>query len=90
MIPPPRPLSEVLAERPDFRHPRGQRPPVAALLARAWSARLCGSRRYPAIAAWGRQYGAPLGRAGGFPIGANLLRHGLVDLHLFPRNGIAV
>jgi hypothetical protein len=39
-----RPLIEVLAAIPDFRHPRGKRPPLAAILALAGSAMLCGYR----------------------------------------------
>jgi predicted transposase YbfD/YdcC len=63
----PRPLIEVLAERPDFRRNRGQRHALAAILALACRAMLCGSRRYTAIAEWGRNYGARLMRALGFP-----------------------
>ena len=55
MGPQSRPLIEVLAEIPDFRRNRGKRHPLGAILALAWSAMLCGSRRYTAIAEWGRQ-----------------------------------
>jgi predicted transposase YbfD/YdcC len=61
-----RPLIEVLAEMPDFRHSRGKRHPLAAILALACSAMLCGYRSYTAIAEWGRHYGEPLVRALGF------------------------
>jgi DDE_Tnp_1-associated/Transposase DDE domain len=67
MIPQSRPLIDVLAEMPDFRHPRGKRHSLAAILALACSAMLCGSRSSTAIAAWGRHYGEPLVRALGFP-----------------------
>jgi predicted transposase YbfD/YdcC len=66
MIPQSRPLIDVLAEMPDFRHPRGKRHPLAAILALACSAMLCGYRSYTAIAEWGRHYGEPLVRALGF------------------------
>ena len=62
----PRPLSEVLAERPAFRSNRGKRHPLAALLALACCAMLCGSRSYSAIAEWGRHYGGRLRQALGF------------------------
>jgi predicted transposase YbfD/YdcC len=61
-----RPLIEVLAEMPDFRHPRGKRHPLVAVLALACSAMLCGYRSYTAIAEWGRHYGDQLVRALGF------------------------
>lgn len=66
MLPQPRPLIEVLAEIPDFRHPRGQRHPLAAIFALACSAMLCGYRSYTAMAEWGRNYGVHLTRALGF------------------------
>src|SRR5262249_56164502 len=66
MVPQSRPLIEVLAEIPDFRRQRGKRHPLAALLALACSAMLCGYRSYTAIAEWGRHYGAHLVQAIGF------------------------
>src|SRR5215475_12467976 len=66
MVPQARPLIDVLAEIPDFRSHRGQRHPLAAILALAYSAMLCGYRSYTAIAEWGRHYGAHLVQALGF------------------------
>jgi len=66
MIPQSRPLIEVLAEIPDFRSNHGKRHPLAAILALACSAMLCGYRSYTAIAEWGRHYGEPLVQALGF------------------------
>jgi len=66
MLPQPRPLIEVLAEIPDFRHPRGRRHSLAAIFALACSAMLCGYRSYTAMAEWGRNYGVHLTRALGF------------------------
>jgi hypothetical protein len=65
MIPPARPLREVRAERPAGRQHHGTRPPFVALRALAGSALLCGYRSDPALAAWGRQAGAPLVQACG-------------------------
>jgi hypothetical protein len=59
-------LIEVLAEIPDSRHQRGKCHPLAAILALACSAMLCGYRSYTAIAEWGRNYGARLTHALGF------------------------
>lgn len=66
MVPQSRPLIEVLAEFPDFRSNHGKRHSLAAILALACSAMLCGYRSYTAIAEWGRHYGADLVRALGF------------------------
>src|SRR5262249_49915158 len=66
MVPQTRPLIEVLAEIPDFRSNHCKRHPLAAILALACSAMLCGYRSYTAIAAWGRHYGEHLVQALGF------------------------
>jgi predicted transposase YbfD/YdcC len=66
MVAYPRPLIEVLAEMPDFRHNRGKRHALTAILALACSAMLCGYRSYTAIAEWGRNYGGHLMQALGF------------------------
>lgn len=66
MLPQARPFIEVLAEIPDFRHHRGKRHPLTAMLALACSAMLCGYRSYTTMAEWGRNYGAHLTRALGF------------------------
>ena len=63
----PRPRIEVVAERPDFRSKQGQRHPLAAILALACSALLCGYRSSTAMAEWGRNSGACLTHALGFP-----------------------
>jgi predicted transposase YbfD/YdcC len=67
MVPPARPLIEVLAEIPDCRSNHGKRHPLVAIFALACSAMRCGYRSYTAIAEWGRHYGEPLVRALGFP-----------------------
>jgi len=59
-------LIEVLAQVEDPRKPRGKRHPLAAILALAVAATLCGAQGYGAIAEWGRDHGAPLARALGF------------------------
>src|SRR5438445_9270056 len=69
MITPPRPLIEVFAAMPDFRQPRGQRHPLAAIFALACCAMLCGYRSYSAIAEWGRNYGTRIAQALGFTHG---------------------
>jgi DDE family transposase len=61
-----RSLIDVLAEVPDPRKPRGQRHPLASILALAVVATLCGYKSYAAIAEWGRNYGADFVRALGF------------------------
>ena len=66
MVAQPRPLIEVLAEIPDFRSNQGKRHPLAAILALACSALLCGYRSYTAMAEWGRNYGGRLTHALGF------------------------
>ena len=66
MIAHPRPLIEVFAAIPDFRHPRGKRHPLSAIFALACCAMLCGYRSYSAMAEWGRNYGARLAQALGF------------------------
>jgi predicted transposase YbfD/YdcC len=60
-------LIEVLAEIPDWRHNWGKRHSLAAILALACSAMVCGYRSYTAIAEWGRNDGMSLARALGFP-----------------------
>jgi hypothetical protein len=64
-----RPLIEVLAEVPDFRKSRGKRHPLAAILALACAAMLCGYKSYGAIAEWGYLYGGELARKLGFKHG---------------------
>ncbi len=60
------PLMEVFVELPDCRARRGRRHPLAAILALACAAMLCGYRSYSAIAEWGRNYGQDLAQALGF------------------------
>src|SRR3989442_11260909 len=66
MITQPPPLIEVFAEIPDFRHCRGKRHPLPAILSLACCAMLCGYRTYSAIAEWGRNYGTGMAQALGF------------------------
>jgi hypothetical protein len=47
------PLIEVLVEVPDFRAARGRRYPLAAILALACAATLCGCRSHSAMAEGG-------------------------------------
>jgi predicted transposase YbfD/YdcC len=56
----------MLVEVPDFRMAQGKRYSLAAILALACAAMLCGYRSYGALAEWGRNYGAALVRALGF------------------------
>jgi DDE_Tnp_1-associated len=63
----PQPLIEGFAEMPDFRRCRGTRQPLPARLSLACGALLCGYRRYRAMAAWGRNDGARIAQALGFP-----------------------
>jgi predicted transposase YbfD/YdcC len=66
MIAQPQPLIEVFAEIPDFRHCRGKRHPLPAMLSLACCAMLCGYRSYSAIAEWGHNYGTRIAQALGF------------------------
>ncbi len=60
------PLMEVLGQIPDPRKKRGVRHPLAALLAVACTAMLCGYRTYGSIAEWGRNYDPAFLKALGF------------------------
>lgn len=62
-------LMAALQRAPDPRNPSGTRHPLSAMLALACAATLCGAKSYAAIAEWGRNYGADLARALGFPHG---------------------
>ncbi|MDO8674284.1 MAG: transposase family protein [Dehalococcoidia bacterium] len=63
---PPRSLAEALAEVPDPRRSKGKRHELAAVLALAVCAMLCGSRSLYAIAQWGRDHGPEMAEALGF------------------------
>src|SRR5262252_7330035 len=67
MIAHPCPLIDVFAAIPDFRKSRGKRHPLTAIFALACCAMLCGYRSSSAMAEWGRNYGARLAQALGFP-----------------------
>jgi hypothetical protein len=62
-----RPLVKVLAEIPAVWHARGRRSPLAAELAPARAAMLCGDRSDRAIPRWGRNDGAAFLEALGLP-----------------------
>ena len=62
----PRSLAEALAEVPDPRRSKGKRHELAAILALAVCAMLCGSRSLYAIAQWGRDHGSGMAEALGF------------------------
>lgn len=61
-----RALIEVLAEIEDFRQEQGKRHSLAAIMAMAVAAIICGYRTYGAIAQWGRNYDRQLIAALGF------------------------
>ena len=63
------PLIQVFVESPDFRLNQGKRYALAAILALACAAVLCGYRSYSAIAELGRNYGQALVLALGFKNG---------------------
>ena len=50
------PLIEGLSRVPDFRKSRSKRHPLAAILALAIAAVLCGSDNLTAISQWGREH----------------------------------
>jgi hypothetical protein len=60
------PLVDALRAVPDPRKRRGQRHPLAAILALACAAMLCGADSLLAIAQWGRDQGAPMATRLGF------------------------
>src|SRR3989337_1130581 len=59
-------LLSMLEEVPDFRQASGLRHPLAAVLALAVCAMLCGARSLYAIAQWGRDHGPEMAEALGF------------------------
>src|SRR5579862_8664408 len=59
-------LVEVLAQVPDFRKSQGRRHSLAAVLALACAATLCGYKSYGAMAEWGHHYGKELAMHLGF------------------------
>ena len=63
------PLVELFGEIPDFRQASGKRYTLAAILALACAAMLCGYRSYSAMAEWSRNYGQELVTALGFANG---------------------
>src|SRR5512135_3596979 len=54
------PLLQALAQVPDFRQSQGKRHPLAAVLALAVVAMLCGYTSLTAMSQWGREHGARL------------------------------
>src|SRR3954464_8805850 len=76
-------LMEVFSAIPDFRQAQGKRYSLAAILALAAAAMMCGYRSYSAMAEWGRNYGQALATALGFKNGKtpcaatlhNIFRH---------------
>jgi predicted transposase YbfD/YdcC len=60
------PLSEILAEIPDFRKAKGKRHQLSAILSLACTAIMCGYQSYGAIAEWGRNYDRRFTKALGF------------------------